>query len=373
MYDLGKFAEQQQEIDNNHLLFDEVNHCKYNLFKTPINYYERQKYSKIDLEKPFDDLSLFENKLIGFSGPPASSKTTICLNIIQSIINKNPHYQAILFSLELNRATTVSKLAKVPIYLDNADQETADKYYKQDQEYIKKHIQSGKIGIIDRTTDIKNDITVIKEILENFKLEHYDGKETEELNSWQGLQEYRERREKEPKLLIFIDYFDIMRVDEKLTGDTDYKKEAYLIDQLKTFRDKYNFVTFIIINSTNKTGLNGIQSQASIKGNSAIIFGYDQSFSLENIKGKAPGNHPHLKTINKENLSSNEGIIIIEDTKNRFSGKCTHLYKAIKGYSAFIKLDSSAGNGSTQETDKQAGKKTNYIKDGWSKPKKEGK
>jgi hypothetical protein len=49
------------------------------------------------------------------------------------------------------------------------------------------------------------------------------------------------------------------------------------------------------------------------------------------------------------------------------------LYKAIKGYSAFIKLDSSAGNGSTQETDKQAGKKTNYIKDGWSKPKKEGK
>jgi len=346
------------------------------IYNEPLPYYERQKQSTIKINNTFNDLRLFENKLIAFSGVPGSAKSRITLNIIQEIIEANSNYNAILFSLELNRNTAVSLLAKTPVHIKhNIKQETADKYNNMNQEYKENYIDNQRIGIIDRTTEFKdkiNDIETIKQILEYYKNQYYSNTETKTINTFEDWKAYQESTEKEQKLIIFLDYFDILRTDKE-TSKTEYEKQEYLINELKSFRDNYNFVTFIIINSTNKEAFKTDGgNMGSIKGNSSIIFGYDQAFNIENIghnrlkkelqKGttnntKENKHHRHLKTLNKfgtidyisseltpprvydkDNIYEDEGVIIIEDTKSRYGGEGTHFYKALNGYSEFITL-----------------------------------
>lgn len=341
------------------------------MHKEPLEYYERQKQTTIKINNVYNDLKLYENKLIAFSGVPGSAKSRISLSIIQEIINSNSNYNAILFSLELNRNTAVSLLAKTPVFINHdITKDKADNYNEMNKEYKINYLDTERIGIIDRTTKFEetNDINTIESILEAYKQKYYTDVTDKEINTFEDWKNYHNKTVKETKLIIFLDYFDILRTKDI---KNEYEKQEYLIDKLKSFRDNYNFVTFIIINSTNKEAFKTDGgNMGSIKGNSSIIFGYDQAFSIENIshnrlkkeQGKKESDilkdHRHKDKIKQfgtidfisaklnstqiyqeKSIYQDEGIIIIEDTKSRYGGAGTHFYKAINGYSEFIPLD----------------------------------
>jgi len=348
-----------------------------NLFAKPASYFERQKQAKIKFadDSPFKNMGILENKIIGFSGVPGSGKTTICLHLIQDILDNNSNYKTILFSLELNRGITLSKLAKVPVNLpENTTQEEAEAYAQKDRDYIKKYITDGKrVGMIDSQTKTE-DLKAIEMILESYDLTANDN---QKINTYQELMEYRKQEESREKLIILIDYYDIMRTGE---DKEEYQKQAHIIEELKRFRDKYKFVTFFIINSMNKEGMKAGGSQTSIKGNSAIIYGYDQSFSIEKIDSRKLDFIKKIKEDKKKHrfqaglinystmqgtraeetednqpgdkiIYSDESIIIVEDVKNRYGRSGVHILKAVQGFAGFIEITdlfSSEGAGKAE-------------------------